>query len=57
LSQQFIAALIDTATTFFPSVVDTGQKKPKSQEFIACVNNTAEKAVHWCQQHTLIRGL
>jgi hypothetical protein len=28
---------------YFPGVVDTIQKKPKSLKFIAGVNNTAEK--------------
>jgi hypothetical protein len=32
------------AITFFPGVVDTGQKIPKSQKFIAGVNDTAEKS-------------
>jgi hypothetical protein len=31
------------AITLFPGVVDTGQKQPKSQKFIAVVNDTAEK--------------
>jgi hypothetical protein len=31
------------AITFFPGVVDTGHKKPKSLKFIADVNYTAEK--------------
>jgi hypothetical protein len=31
------------ATTFFPGVVDTGQKYPKSLKFIDGVNNTADK--------------
>jgi hypothetical protein len=31
------------AITFFPGVVDTGQKEPKSQKFFASVNDTAEK--------------
>jgi hypothetical protein len=31
------------AVTFFPCVVDTGQKYPKNLKFIAGVNDTAEK--------------
>jgi hypothetical protein len=31
------------AITFFPGVVDTGQKEPKGLKFIAGVNDTAEK--------------
>jgi hypothetical protein len=31
------------AMTFFPGVVDTGQKLPKGLKFIAGVNATAEK--------------
>ena len=29
--------------TFFPGVVDTGQKYPKSLKFMAGINDTAEK--------------
>ncbi len=35
--------LLTPAITFFPGVVDTGQKKPKGLKFIAGVNDTAEK--------------
>ncbi len=35
--------LLTPAITLFPGVVDTGQKQPKSQKFIAGVNDTAEK--------------
>jgi hypothetical protein len=28
--------------TFFPGVVDTGQKKPKSLKFIAGINDTGD---------------
>jgi hypothetical protein len=31
------------AITFFPGVIDTGQKKPKSLKFVAGFNDTAEK--------------
>jgi hypothetical protein len=47
--EQFIAGVVDTsekfmtsAITFFPGVVDTGQKNPKSLKFIACVNDIAD---------------
>jgi hypothetical protein len=47
--------------TFFPGVVDTGQKYPKSLKFIAGNKDTAEKLFTgvnetadkflWCQRH------
>jgi hypothetical protein len=34
-----------TPATFFPGVIDTGQKYPKSLQFFAGVNATADKKV------------
>jgi hypothetical protein len=48
------------AITFFPGVIYTGQKYPKSLKFIAGVNDTAEKlysgvndtaVIRRCQRH------
>ncbi len=37
------AASLTPAITFFPGVVDTGQKKTKNIKFITGVNDTTEK--------------
>jgi hypothetical protein len=55
------------AITFFPGVIDTGQKKPKSLKFVAGfndtaeklftgVNDTAEKFLRRCQRHRRIES-
>ncbi len=40
-----LAVLLTPAITFFPGVIDTGQKKPKTLKFIIGVNDTGEKFI------------
>jgi hypothetical protein len=43
VNKQLSPVTTTPSITFFPSVIDTGHKEPKSLKFMAGVNDTAEK--------------